>query len=69
MKIEELSNFSDAEKIVLAEKLWDSIQKDRISMDQSVETELDRRLEKFQNGNFTLHAWDEVKERIAKLRG
>ena len=36
MKIEDLSNYSNAEKIVLAEQLWDSVSKEELEVSEDV---------------------------------
>ncbi len=63
MKIHELSV---SERIILAEKLWDSIVDENTPVDLSKKQkiELDRRLQAFLDDQDTGATWSEVKERI-----
>jgi len=63
MRIQELSV---SERIVLAEKLWDSIVDEDGSIDlpEKQKNELDRRLQIFLDDQDTGSSWAEVKERI-----
>ncbi len=63
MRIQELSV---SERIVLAEKLWDSIVDEDGSIDlpQKQKNELDRRLQAFLDDQDVGSSWAEVKERI-----
>ena len=68
MKVMDLDKYSSAEKIVLAEQLWDSVAKDEIGLSEEVKKELDIRLDNLENGKSELYSWDEVKAHIKKLR-
>ena len=68
MEIKNLSKYSNAEKIVLAEQLWDSISKNDIEISDAVEKELDIRLENFENGKTELFTWDEIKMHLKSIR-
>lgn len=68
MEIKNLSKYSDAEKIVLAEQLWDSISKKEIELSDELKTELDIRLTKLEEGKSELYTWDEVKSHLKSIR-
>lgn len=68
MQIKDLSKYSDAEKIVLAEQIWDSISKKDIEISQEVKYELDHRLQKLEEGKSELYTWEEVKNHLNKIR-
>lgn len=68
MKIKDLDKYTSAEKIILAEQLWDSISKKDIEISDAVKRELDVRLKNLENGNTKLHTWDEVKAHIKRVR-
>ena len=55
-----------SERIVLAEKLWDSVLNDEseIKLTASQETELDKRLDAFMSDHEPGSLWSDVKERI-----
>jgi putative addiction module component (TIGR02574 family) len=68
MEIKNLSNYSDAEKIVLAEQLWDSISKKELEISDDLKRELDIRLQNFEEGKSVLYTWDEVKTHLKSIR-
>ncbi len=68
MEIKNLSKYGNAEKIVLAEQLWDSISKNDIEISDAIENELDIRLENFENGKTELFTWEEIKMHLKSIR-
>ena len=61
-----IQELSISERIVLAEKLWDSIVDENapIELPEKQKVELDRRLQAFLNNQDTGSSWSEVKKRI-----
>jgi len=68
MDIKNLSKYSNAEKIVLAEQLWDSVSKQSLEISDEVAKELDNRLERFEQGKSELFTWEEVKAHMKTIR-
>lgn len=68
MEIKNLSKYSNAEKIVLAEQLWDSISKKELEISDEVKKELDLRLQNLEEGKTELYTWDEVKNHLKSIR-
>ena len=68
MEIKDLSKYSNAEKIILAEQLWDSVSKNEISLSYEIQQELDVRLQLLEEGKTELYSWEEVKKFISKIR-
>jgi len=68
MEIKNLSKYSNAEKIVLAEQLWDSISKKELEISDELKKELDIRLQKLEEGNAELYTWEEVKKYLKSIR-
>ena len=68
MEIKNLSKYSNAEKIVLAEQLWDSISKKELEISVDVKKELDIRLRNLEEGKTELYTWDEVKNHLKTIR-
>jgi putative addiction module component (TIGR02574 family) len=68
MEIKNLSKYSNAEKIVLAEQLWDSISKKELEISDDVKKELDIRLQNLEEGKTELYTWDEVKNHLKSIR-
>jgi len=64
MEIKNLSKYSDAEKIVLAEQLWDSVSKKDLEISDDVKNELDIRIKNLEEGKTELYTWDEVKSHL-----
>jgi putative addiction module component (TIGR02574 family) len=68
MEIKNLSKYSNAEKIVLAEQLWDSISKKELEISEELKRELDIRLQNLEEGKTELYTWDEVKKHLKSIR-
>jgi len=68
MEIKDLSKYSIAEKIILAEQLWDSISKKDIELSHEIQQELDVRLQLLEEGKTELYSMEEVKKHIYKIR-
>jgi putative addiction module component (TIGR02574 family) len=68
MEIKNLSKYSNAEKIVLAEQLWDSVSKNEIEISDEVERELDIRIKNLEEGKTELYTWDAVKSHLKTIR-
>lgn len=62
----EISQLSVAERIQLAEDLWDSIlgNQEELILTEAQEQELDRRLERYQHDQTAGSTWEEVKQRL-----
>lgn len=68
MEIKNLSKYSNAEKIVLAEQLWDSISKKELEISDELKRELDIRLQNLEEGKSELYTWEEVKNHLKSIR-
>ena len=68
MEIKNLSKYSNAEKIVLAEQLWDSVSKESLEISDDVKRELDIRLQNLEEGKTELYTWDEIKAHLRSIR-
>lgn len=68
MEIKNLSQYSNAEKIVLAEQLWDSVSKKDLEIADDVKKELDIRIKNLEEGKTELYTWDEVKKHLKTIR-
>ena len=68
MKIKGIDKFSTAEKIALAEQLWDSVTKEDIELSDDVKKELDYRLSLAEEDKTEYYTWDEVKAHLKSLR-
>ncbi|MBW4660399.1 MAG: addiction module protein [Drouetiella hepatica Uher 2000/2452] len=66
----EISQLSIAERIQLAEDLWDSIleRQDELPLSDAQKQELDRRLENYQQSPTSGSTWEEVKQRLGFSR-
>ncbi len=64
ISIDEILKLSPSEKILLVEKVWDSISASDIAIPESHIAESRRRLEAIRKGEVTLSSWDEVRKRI-----
>lgn len=68
MKIKDLSKYSNAEKIALAEQLWDSVSKEDIELSDEIKNEIDIRLQNIEEGKTEYYTWDEVKNHLKEIR-
>ena len=68
MKIKDLKKYSNAEKIVLAEQLWDSVSKKEIELSDEIKNELDYRLHIMEEGKTEYYSWNEVKNHLKEIR-
>jgi len=61
----DISQLSVAERIQLAEDLWDSIfeQQEELPLTEAQQQELDRRLESYQKNPVSGSSWEDVKKR------
>lgn len=58
----EISSLSVAERILLIEKIWDSIEPDSLEISSAHQEELARRLKRFNQGKTKFFSWDEIKQ-------
>ena len=68
MKIKDLAKYSNAEKIALAEQLWDSVSKKDIELSDEIKKEIDVRLQNVEEGKTEYYTWDEVKNHLKSIR-
>ncbi len=63
-----IEKLSDPEKILLVEKIWDSINKANIELTSTQKSELDKRLKADKAGEMKYENWEVVKKRIRRKR-
>ena len=68
MKIKDIDKYSAAEKIALAEELWDSVTKEDTQISEESKIELDYRLSQIEENKTEYYTWNEVKAHLNKLR-
>lgn len=68
MKIKDIKKFSNAEKIILAEQLWDSVAKKEIELSDEIKNELDHRLHIIEEGKTEYYSWNDVKNHLKEIR-
>lgn len=66
--MQEILELSIAERILMIEKIWDSIDHDNIPTSPLQEKELDSRLNRYSQGETTFVSWDEVKKELNALK-
>lgn len=64
----DFSKYTDAEKIILAEELWDSVIKDEIQVNEKTKSVMLNRLKRIENGEATFFSREEVQKKIKQLR-
>ncbi len=68
MSITEILNLSTAEKILLVEQIWDSLDTSEMPTTNAQQQELDRRIELDKKGEMSWHTWNDVKSHLHSKR-
>ncbi len=64
MSIENILKLSIAERLLLLEKIWDSIPENKLTITNAQKTELDKRLARMRSGETKFFTWDDVKKNL-----
>lgn len=67
MKIKDSNNFSNAEKIALANQLLESDSKIDTTISEEIQKELENRLQLLEEGKTEYYTWDEVKNHLNNM--
>jgi putative addiction module component (TIGR02574 family) len=62
--VQNILKLSTAERLLLLEKLWNSIIPNEITIRDSHKKELDKRLSRMKRGETKFYTWDEVKKNL-----
>ena len=62
--MQEILEMSVAERILMAEKIWDSIDPNDIPLSVNQQQELDRRSERHEKGETTFVSWADIKSEL-----
>ena len=62
LNIQDIFQLSAAERLLLMEKIWDSIDPKDIGTSEAQKLELDRRLSRYNKGETKFVSWDSVKK-------
>ena len=68
MKIKDLDKYTNAEKILLAEELWESVSKEKLALSDAMKQELDRRISLVEENKTEFYTWENVKNTLKKSR-
>ena len=66
MNINDILKLSAAERILLIEKIWDSLDTKELEISLPQQKELDKRLARIKKGETKFYKWEEVKARLKK---
>ncbi|HZX59502.1 MAG TPA: addiction module protein [Mucilaginibacter sp.] len=64
IKLQEILDLSVAERILMIEKIWDSLEHDDIEISAGHKQELDRRLDRYKKGETNFVSWSEIKSEL-----
>jgi len=64
IQMQEIMDLSVAERILMIEKIWDSIDRNNIETSASHEQELDRRLARYEKGETNFVSWESIKSEL-----
>tara|TARA_Y100000814_G_C12248460_1_gene374133 strand:+ start:254 stop:463 length:210 start_codon:yes stop_codon:yes gene_type:complete len=62
LNIQDIFQLSAAERLLLMEKIWDSIDPKDIENSEAHKQELDRRLSRYNKGETNFVSWDSIKK-------
>ena len=68
IKMQEIFDMSVAERILMIEKIWDSIDNNTIETPNSHQLELDERLARYAKGETTFVTWESIKDELNTAR-
>ena len=68
MKIKDLDKYTNAEKILLAEELWERVSKEKLELSDAMKQELDRRISLVEEDKTEFYTWEDVKNTLKKNR-
>ncbi len=66
VSINEILKLSVSEKLLLLEKIWVSIPTEKITITEPQQKELDKRIDRINNGKARFFTWDEIKKNLHK---
>ena len=66
MNINDILKLSAAERILLIEKIWDSLNTNDLEISEAHKKELDKRLARLKKGETKFYKWEDVKLRLKK---
>lgn len=64
IRMQEILELTVAERISMIGEIWDSIDPDTIEVPASHQQELDRRLNRYENGETIFFSWNEIKSEL-----
>jgi putative addiction module component (TIGR02574 family) len=64
VQLQEILDMSVAERILMIEKIWDSIDPADIPLSTAHEQELDRRLSRYEKGETSFVTWNDIKKEL-----
>ena len=67
MKIKDLDKYTNAEKILLAQELWESVSKEKLELSDAMKQELDRRISLVEENKTDFYTWEDVKNTLKKI--
>jgi putative addiction module component (TIGR02574 family) len=65
--VDEILALSPAEKILLMEKIWNSLPESSIAISEAQKSEVRNRIKRAKEGKSKFYTWDEVKREIRLL--
>ena len=68
MNIKEIKKLPKAKQILLAQDIWDSLEKDGIELSNEIKSELDSRLKHHSSGKAKYYSLEESRKRNTAIR-
>ncbi len=64
VQMQEILELSIAERILMMEKIWDSIDREKIEIPAAHQQELDQRIARYEKGETTFVTWESIKQEL-----
>jgi putative addiction module component (TIGR02574 family) len=66
VNLKDILQLSSSERILIIEKIWDSINTQEIEVSQLQKQELDNRLSRIERGETKFYSWESIKKDLGK---
>ncbi|MDR3696988.1 addiction module protein [Mucilaginibacter sp.] len=68
LQLKEILDMSVEDRILMVEKIWDSIDRAQIETPNTHEKELDRRLDRYEKGETTFTNWESIRNELHQAK-
>lgn len=66
VNLQEILRLSASERMLIIEKIWDSLNPIDVEVNQTQKEELDKRLARYEHGETKFYSWEDIKKDLRK---